>query len=111
MERPLPKDIEVQERPRRDQRLTRLQKTRESWDHIVAAHYHYHEPKLGIRRLARLFGMPQSTIKSILDRTPRSHPDVKNAAVRFQLLEPVNLRRLPGPVPLDLLDDLLEGRR
>ena len=49
-ERPLPRDIDVEEPRLRDQRLTKLQRTWESWDHIVAAYYHYHEPKIGVRR-------------------------------------------------------------
>ena len=108
-ERPLPRDIDVEEARLRDQRLTKLQRTWESWDHIVAAYYHYHEPKIGVRRLAKLFGMPNSTVKSIIDRVPRSHPGVKDAAVRFQLLEPVSLRQLPGTVPLRLLVGIMAG--
>lgn len=113
-ERPLPRDIEVRTpvstgRPG-EQRLTRLQHTRAAWDYIIAAHYHYHEPKLGYRRLGKLFEMPVSTVRSIVGRTPAHHPGVRDAAVRFQLLRPVGLQSLPGPVPLDLLDDLLEGK-
>ena len=105
----LPREL-PEEAPRpRDNRLTKLKRTRESWDHIIAAYYHHHNPKLGIRRLAKLFDLPQSTIKSILDRTPQHHPEVKGAAIRFQLLRPVSLDNLPGSVNVELLDNLLKG--
>ena len=63
-----------------------------------------------VRRLAKLFGMPKSTVKSIIDRVPKSHLWVKDEAVHFHMLEPVSLRRLLGPVNLNLLSDLLAGK-
>ena len=54
--------------------------------------------------------MPVSTVRSIVGRRPANHPKVRDAAIRFQLVPPVDLESLPVPVPLGLLDDLLEGK-
>ena len=65
---------------------TRLQKTRRAWDYIISAHYHYGPKGQGYRSVAILFDMPPSTVKSIIQRTPRANPEVWHAAVRFGLV-------------------------
>ena len=51
--------------------------------------------------LASFFGFPRQTIDDIVRRIPRTHPGVRDAAVRFELLAPVSLEGMPE---LDLLE-------
>ena len=84
----------------KDGRLTKLQRTRKTWDAIVAAHYHYRkERNQGIRVVARLFQMPKSTVAYIVKHNPKDDPEVKWAAARFGL---VRLDLGQGQPDLDL---------
>ena len=60
------------------------QRTRRSWDYIIAAHYYY-ENDTGYRSIARKFRMPLSTIRGIIKRTPKAEPGVWEAAIDFGL--------------------------
>ncbi len=76
-------------------RRTKLQRHRRSIDLIVAAYHYFHEPRLGLRRLARHFQIPRSTVRGMLARVDRNDPEVRHTAIRFGLM------RLPplGAVP------------
>ena len=91
--------------------ITKLQATRRSWDYIIAAYYYYTGPDTGYRSVARLFQMPMTTIRHIIERTPRSDPEVRLAAMRFGLIK-VRIDDLPrGAVASkrDGIDKLITG--
>ena len=64
---------------------------------------------MGVRRPAKLFGMPNSTIRDIIKRVPARDPGVRDAARRFQLVRPVDMSKMPGRANINLLDNLLHG--
>ena len=101
----LPRDLPVEEPPPQRRLRTALRRFRDNKDFIITAfRYYYRIPPLSNRQTAKLFGMPRQTIDDIIRRTPRTHPEVKAAAVRFELLGPVSLVGMPE---LDLLE--IEG--
>ena len=77
---------DVRQTEPKDNRLTKLQRTRRAWDFIVAAHYYYGGTETGYRSIAKLFDMPTPTIRNIISRTHRNDPGVKHAALRFGLI-------------------------
>ena len=70
----------------RDRRLTKIQSIRLSWDYIIAAHYYYTPRSFGFRAVADLFEMPLSTVRLVVQRTPKSDPGVQLAAERWGLV-------------------------
>ena len=74
------------ERSTRVSRSTALQSRRRAYDLVLASHYHY--DGLGYRRVARLFGLPRSTVADAIKRIDRDDPDLRTVAVRWGHLRP-----------------------
>lgn len=88
--------------PKKDNRLTRLQDRRKEWDYIIAAFYHYGKdvmaPQMGYRSVGKLFALPPSTVRGIVARAPKNDPEVRHAAMRFNLIK-MNMGGINTSVP------------
>ena len=77
--------------PKKDNRLTKLQDRRKEWDYIIAAFYHYGQgvygPQMGYRTVGKMFALPPSTVRGIVDRAPKNDPEVRHAALRFNMIK------------------------
>ena len=101
----LPRDIEVVEPPPQHLRRTAPRRFRDSRDCIIVAHKHYFlDRPMSNCETAGLFAMARQTIDDIVRRIPKTHPGVRDAAVRFRLLAPPSFEGMPE---LDLLE--IEG--
>ena len=85
-------------------RMTRLRRRRRSFDLIIASHHFY--GGMGLRRLARHFAIPRSTVRDAIHRVDKDDPELRETAVRWGHLrmEAEELGVIPVVDPLDRPD-------
>ena len=79
--------------------MTRARRLRRSIDLVLASH-HYYGPKMGLRRLARHFSLPRSTVRDAIHRVDRDDPELRATAIRWG-----HLRLQPGQLGPIILRD------
>ncbi len=82
--------------------MTRARRLRRSFDLVLASH-HYYGPKMGLRRLARHFSLPRSTVRDAIHRVDRDDPELREVAVRWG-----HLRMLPGQLGPIIMRDRVQ---